>query len=516
MKRVNSSNSLHNYQTNSGAISGSAIPNVFSTIWKAITAYANDPFPEVATMAQTVIDEMKARVCQPSTTYDSLKESHSEQSLSEPNSPNNLQSYMSESPTSNAGHTSRNTTPIRESLNTSNRMNMSSPFPHMQHYKYTTKRYIFGREPSVSDKSQDGNTDETSICRRYPLISTSFIEWCTKHFSQPYASNMNYTESTDSESHTHYEKEWKTTRNRNIEESARNELLSVDPSHLNEQIFHQKNSNCPQYLAFHPFEKRLIVGERESFSVWSFDSQHNYYNNYNNNVNPVLLGTHSNLNPSPSRITNIQLINTHDLTQLMTACDDGTVRVWRDFTLNDKFERPKLVTAFHIFNDMQPCSKSGVILSWNQSEHKLIASGETRVIRLWDATKEMKIRDLNTGADSCVTSISTDCSHLICVGCSDGSVRVFDDRLMPHDSRVHTFYEHKGWIVNAHIYPHEDRFLIISGSLTGDIKWFDKRNATHPIKSISTGLGMTAMSVHSEANVFAWYSLPTELLLWFH
>ncbi|CAG2179290.1 unnamed protein product, partial [Oppiella nova] len=199
MKRVNSSNSLHNYQTNSGAISGSAIPNVFSTIWKAITAYANDPFPEVATMAQTVIDEMKARICQPSTTYDSLKESHSEQSLSEPNSPNNLQSYMSESPTSNAGHTSRNTTPIRESLNTSNRMNMSSPFPHMQHYKYTTKRYIFGREPSVSDKSQDGNTDETSICPRHPLISTSFIEWCTKHFSQPYASNMNYTESTDFE-----------------------------------------------------------------------------------------------------------------------------------------------------------------------------------------------------------------------------------------------------------------------------------------------------------------------------
>lgn len=491
----------------------SAIPNVYRTVWDVITSYATDPYPEVANMAQTVIDEMKSRVCQPSLAYDSLKESNSEQSLSEPNSPNNMPSYMSESPNSNAGH-SRNITPVRDNMNASNRMNMSSPFPHLQNYTtfitpYSRKRYIFGREPSVSEsKSQDGN-DETSNCHREALISTSFVEWCTKHFSQPSASNTSY--SVDPESNSHYEKEWRIARNRTIEEKAKKELLCVDPNHIDEQIFYQKNVNTPHHLTFHPYENKLIVGERDSFSVWSFDSQQNHYTSHNSIVNPVMLGTHSNLNPSSTRITDIRLLNTHDMTQLMTGCDDGTVRVWRNFMTSDKSEKPKLVTAFHIFNDMMPSNKSGVILSWNQLEQKLIASGETRVIRLWDARKEMRIRDLNIGADTCVTSICTDESHLICIGCSDGSVRVFDDRLMPHDSRVHTFYEHKGWIINAHLYPHEDRFLIISGSLTGDIKWFDKRNATHPIKSISTGLGMTSMAVHSEANVFAWY-LSLELI----
>ena len=59
-----------------------------------------------------------------------------------------------------------------------------------------------------------------------------------------------------------------------------------------------------------------------------------------------------------------------DLTQLMTGCDDGSVRVWRNFMSPDKSEKPKLVTAFHIFNDMQYSTKSGVILSWNQLEQK--------------------------------------------------------------------------------------------------------------------------------------------------
>ena len=150
IKRVNSSTSLCNLPNNMSSSSISAIPNVYRTVWDLITNYASDPYPEVALMAQTVVDEMKSRVTQPHNAYDSLKESNSEQSLSEPNSPNNLQSYMSESPNSNAGH-SRNTTPVRESLSASNRININSPFPHLQQYTtfitpYSRKRYIFGRE----------------------------------------------------------------------------------------------------------------------------------------------------------------------------------------------------------------------------------------------------------------------------------------------------------------------------------------------------------------------------------
>ena len=201
----------------------------------------------------------------------------------------------------------------------------------------------------------------------------------------------------------------------------------------------------------------------------------------------------------------MQLVDLHDNSKLMLACDDGTVRVWRNCGLHDEYPQPELVTAFHMFTDMVPTAKGGgIVLHWNQTEQKLIASGETRSIRLWDAVKEMKIRDYSTGTESSVTSMTSNDGNLICVGCKDGSVRVFDDRLMPQDSRVLTFYEQKSWILDVHIYPNERNVHILSGSLSGEIKWYDKR-WPNPIKSINTGIGMTSMSVHPESDVFAWF-----------
>lgn len=67
-------------------------------------ALGNDPHPDVASMAQVIIDHIKSRV-QPATAIsnDSLKETKSEPSSSEPSSPANHPSFvMSESPPSNS------------------------------------------------------------------------------------------------------------------------------------------------------------------------------------------------------------------------------------------------------------------------------------------------------------------------------------------------------------------------------------------------------------------------------
>lgn len=39
----------------------------------------------------------------------------------------------------------------------------------------------------------------------------------------------------------------------------------------------------------------------------------------------------------------------------------------------------------------------------------------------------------------------------MCIGCGDGTVRLFDRRLKPPDTRVATFREHSSWIVNAQL-----------------------------------------------------------------
>ena len=61
-------------------------------------------------------------------------------------------------------------------------------------------------------------------------------------------------------------------------------------------------------------------------------------------------------------------------------------------------------------------------------------------------------QDIPTGAESCVTcSLVSDYvgRSLLVVGCGDGSVRLFDRRLPPNDSRVMTMREHQSWVVNV-------------------------------------------------------------------
>nr|CAD7399474.1 unnamed protein product [Timema poppensis] len=148
-----------------------------------------------------------------------------------------------------------------------------------------------------------------------------------------------------------------------------------------------------------------------------------------------------------------------------------------------------------------------MVFSWVQRSQRLVVTGDVRVIRLWDADTELKIQDIPTGADCCVTSIATDLSEscLTLVGCGDGSVRLFDDRVPPHESRVMTWREHTGWVVDVSLRAEsQGTGMAVSGCVAGDVRLYDlRRNSS--VSTCQTSQGMTAMSVHSAANTFAWY-----------
>ena len=78
-------------------------------------------------------------------------------------------------------------------------------------------------------------------------------------------------------------------------------------------------------------------------------------------------------------------------------------------------------------------AKGGMVLDWEQSTGLLYASGNVKHIRIWDTHKEMKVCDIPTGVDSCVTTLASDMGEpALCVaGFGDGSIKMYDRRLPP-------------------------------------------------------------------------------------
>lgn len=51
---------------------------------------------------------------------------------------------------------------------------------------------------------------------------------------------------------------------------------------------------------------------------------------------------------------------------------------------------------------------SGLRINWDQRSQTLLAGGDTRIVRVWDADSELKLADISTGTDACINSLSVD------------------------------------------------------------------------------------------------------------
>nr|CAD7408267.1 unnamed protein product [Timema cristinae] len=73
----------------------------------------------------------------------------------------------------------------------------------------------------------------------------------------------------------------------------------------------------------------------------------------------------------------------------------------------------------------------------------------------------------------------------------------------PHESRVMTWREHTGWVVDVSLRAEsQGTGMAVSGCVAGDVRLYDlRRNSS--VSTCQTSQGMTAMSVHSAANTFA-------------
>ena len=110
----------------------------------------------------------------------------------------------------------------------------------------------------------------------------------------------------------------------------------------------------------------------------------------------------------------MEFVNGHDDALLLIGADDGSCKIWRDFirvgsrssVTTDENVGATLVSGWNCIAEMVPSTRcSGLVLDWDQESLQLLATGDVRLVRIWDVDRELKITDIPSGSESCVTSI---------------------------------------------------------------------------------------------------------------
>jgi regulator-associated protein of mTOR len=251
-------------------------------------------------------------------------------------------------------------------------------------------------------------------------------------------------------------------------------------------------------MRFHSYAPYLVMSDEGSHvTVWMWEKAHRLQRFNNGNM-----GT--------SRITALDWLNEHHAGNVLlaTGSDDGHVRVWSGIGLpgdGGPIGEPALVAGFAAASELTARSQGpGMLMTWQQHHALLTVGGPSPLLRSWDMERQRCVHTLQTGTPGTVTSLTSDQDGgcLLIAGCDDGSVRMFDTRLPSEHAIVASWSEHRGGVVNVHKQLTGSN-VIISGSVAGDIKFWDARR-TESVRTIDAHrTGMTSLAVHNYAPVMA-------------
>ncbi|XP_013203074.1 regulatory-associated protein of mTOR isoform X2 [Microtus ochrogaster] len=483
MRRVSSYSALN-------SLIGVSFNSVYTQIWRVLLHLAADPYPDVSDLAMKVLNSIayKATVnARPQRILDT-----SSLTQSAPASPTNKGMHIHQvggsPPASSTSSCSLTNDVPKQTVSRdlpSSRPGTAGPTG----AQYTPHSHQFPRTRKMFDKGPDQTTDDADDAAGHKsfmcaTIQTGFCDWSARYFAQPV---MKIPEEHDLESQIRKEREWRFLRNTRVRKQAQ-QVIQKGISRLDDQIFLNRNPGVPSVVKFHPFTPCIAVADKDSICFWDWEKGEklDYFHNGN---------------PRYTRVTAMEYLNGQDCSLLLTATDDGAIRVWKNFA--DLEKNPEMVTAWQGLSDMLPTTRgAGMVVDWEQETGLLMSSGDVRIVRIWDTDRETKVQDIPTGADSCVTSLSCD-SHrsLIVAGLGDGSIRVYDRRMALSECRVMTYREHTAWVVKAYLQKHPEGH-IVSVSVNGDVRFFDPR-MPESVNVMQIVKGLTALDIHPQANLIA-------------
>ncbi|OWF51799.1 regulatory-associated protein of mTOR-like isoform X1 [Mizuhopecten yessoensis] len=463
------------------SIPGLSFSNIYIMVWKTLIQLAVDPVHEVADMAKYIVNTIKLKAT--TTSKPSQMIPNPAMTHSAPASPSNRPVNPAQGTPPQNYLFDESGRPVTGGIKrdfSSPRLPSTTSSPYTYSTQFSRNRKIFDKGPTQVEEKEDGSA---SRVKHPSVVSTDYFPWCCKHFAQPL---MRLSDEQDPESFPHHEREYHFTRNAHVRNEAKEEQLRAGFNRLDDQVFVNRNPGIPSVIKFHPYESFMAVADKDNVSFWNWEQG-------------TKLGSIYNENPKHTKITSIEFLNAHDDTLMLTGSDDGAVRIWRDC-----LEDVEIVSAFQALSDMIPLSRgSGLVIDWEQESGMLLASGDVRTIKIWDSRSEMKLQDIPTGADSCVTSLASDSvgRSLLIAGCGDGTVRLFDRRLGPTECRVMTLREHNHRVLNVHLQKGSEG-KIVSTSNGGDVRFWDPR-FTESVRVLNLQQGLTAVDMHNLADVIA-------------
>ncbi|KAG0302962.1 hypothetical protein BGZ98_007096 [Dissophora globulifera] len=342
----------------------------------------------------------------------------------------------------------------------------------------------------------NGSTDPNQAESR-PHLESVFYDWCCEYFLEP---QMKGVEGDEPGSVNYNERLWRRVRNEKIIYECHPQREQAGSTKWDSNVQSVNNDTPAMHLVMHSYEPHMVIADdKRNLSVWNWKEGQ-------------LLNRFSNSNPRGTTITSVKFINEDDVAMLLVASGEGVVRLYR------KYEEPNqtdIVTSWRVLTDMLPSSKStGTITDWQQGRGALLVGGDARVIRVWDAARELCISDIPTRSGAPVTSITSDqvSGNIFVVGFGDGAVRVYDRRQPPHEAMVMTWKSHKSWIQNVRMQRGGFRELV-SGSLDGVIKVWDVRHRD-PLRTIVARDPISALDLHHHAPVIACGSPTQYIKVW--
>jgi regulator-associated protein of mTOR len=285
-----------------------------------------------------------------------------------------------------------------------------------------------------------------------------------------------------------------------------------------------KNSGArsTSLLRFHQYEPALVVcGSSDNVFIWNAETSER-------------MTSFSNGNPKGTRMTAAQWVNEASSSLLLTGSNDGSVRIFDGlFEANDEIsrEKPSLISSFFAAPDIVTDKRysSGLVLDYQQFGGKLTAGGNTKYIRSWDIAMEKCVNTFESKSDACLTTLTTAWDYsfdsgysglgpdVIVCGYGNGSLRVFDTRSIKGDvlylsdlsrsssarRRKYSEYdEHTSWIVDVSFTTYGGRHEVVSGCVSGNIKFWDLRYSSS-VRTIDHKMQMTALAAHSNVPMFA-------------
>lgn len=344
---------------------------------------------------------------------------------------------------------------------------------------------------SASSHSTARNMTASETTSVDKMVDTEFFQWSCKMFEKSVMTEFCNKKSTNAD--LEHEKQNMYADNVKVKVKALQEHLQAPYTPIETEVFANKMNTLPSILRFHPYDIRLAVADNDSISLWDWEAG-------------VKLNRFYNHSSKTCKITGMEYLNPQEAEKslLAIATDDGSVRIWRDFS--SKYSQLELVTAWQAIPDTSfikmTTNSPGMVMEWQQNSTSLFFSGACKFIRLYDTNSELKVMDLPTGSDGCVTSLLNDSQNisLVMASCSDGSVRIFDTRQAPSSSRICSF-KHSSWVINCQTLK-GDGNTVVSACRGGEVKFWDLRNR-ECIGGLSVGSGLRSMTIHKQAELIA-------------